>query len=153
MRVVLNSSSNMSLSNRGPSSLRISLQRFGRIHRPVYRIVAKSRYSSRDGKFHEILGTYDPIPDMHGNKQVSLKIDRIKHWMMVGAEPSERVAKLLGIAEVLPPAPRRVPPRVPFDVLFPREEADSDAESVEGTSAADGAAASSSGAAPEQKPS
>ena len=142
-----------SLSNRGPSSLRMSLQRFGRIHRPVYRIVAKSRYSSRDGKFHEILGTYDPIPDMHGNKQVSLKIDRIKHWLMVGAEPSERVAKLLGIAEVLPPEPRRVPPRVPLDVLFPREEADSDAESVEGTSAADGAAASSSGATPEQKPS
>jgi small subunit ribosomal protein S16 len=55
----------------------------------------------------EILGSYNPIPDPHGNKQVSLKVDRIKHWMMHGAEPSERVAKLLGLAEVLPPPPRR----------------------------------------------
>ena len=89
------------------SSLRLRLQRWGRLHRPFYRIVACNCYAPRDGKFHEVLGTYDPIPDKLGNKQVSLKIDRIKHWMCAGAEPSERVAKLLGIAEVLPPPPRR----------------------------------------------
>ena len=93
------------------SSLRLRLQRLGRLHKPFYRIVACHRKAKRDGKFHEILGTYNPIPDAHGNKQVTLKVDRIKHWMMIGAEPSERVAKILGIAEVLPPPPRRYLPQ------------------------------------------
>ena len=106
------------------------MQRFGRLHKPFYRIVACPRKTSRDGKFHEILGTYNPIPDSHGNKQVSLKVDRIKYWMMVGAEPSERVSKLLGIAEVLPPAPRRALPKVPkasIAALFPVDSVLSDA--------------------------
>ena len=89
------------------SSLRIRLQRFGERHSPFYRIVAAPRRTKRDGKHHEILGTYNPIPDSHGNKQVSLKVDRIKYWMTAGAEPSERVIKLLGLSGVLPPAPRR----------------------------------------------
>ena len=97
------------------SSIRIRLQRFGQIHRPFYRIVACSRYAPRDGKFMEILGTYNPIPDSHGNKQVTLKVDKIKKWIMNGAEPSERVAKLLGAAEVLPPTPRRYLPKLALE--------------------------------------
>jgi ribosomal protein S16 len=58
-------------------------------------------------QFLEILGTYDPLPDINGNKQVTLKADAVKRWMMHGAEPSERVSKLLGIGEMLPPFPRR----------------------------------------------
>lgn len=93
------------------SSTRIRLQRFGQTHRPWYRIVACARHAPRDGKFKEILGTYNPIPDSHGNKQVMLKVDSIKKWMMHGAEPSERVAKLLAAAEILPPTPRRWLPK------------------------------------------
>ena len=115
------------------SSLRLRLQRFGRLHKPFYRIVACHRKAKRDGKFHEILGTYNPIPDAHGNKQVTLKVDRIQHWMMNGAEPSERVAKILGIAEVLPPPPRRYLPQA----LLPADDDGGDASDDFGDSAAE----------------
>ena len=96
--------------NRG-SSIKIRLQRFGRRAKPFYRIVACHRWAPRDGKFLEILGTYNPIPDPFGNKQVTLKVDKVNRWMMYGAEPSETVAKLLGAAELIPPAPRRGLPK------------------------------------------
>lgn len=99
------------------SSTRIRLQRFGQRHSPVYRIVACSRYAARDKKFLEILGSYNPIPDRHGNKQVTVNTERLKKWIRHGAEPSERVSKLLGVAEILPPFPRRA--------LLRREDADS----------------------------
>ena len=86
---------------------KIRLQRFGKPHRPFYRIVATHRNFKRDGKHFERLGTWDPIPDRYGNKHIQLKSDRIHHWLSVGAEPSERVAWLLSRAELTPPAPRR----------------------------------------------
>lgn len=89
------------------SSTRIRLQRFGQKHRPHYRIVAAHRWAPRDGKFLEILGSYNPIPDEHGSKHVAIDLERLKKWIRNGAEPSDRVAKLLGHAEILPPAPRR----------------------------------------------
>ncbi len=89
------------------SGVRIRLARGGHKHRPFYRIVVTKRRSARDGKPYEVLGTYDPIPDRDGNKQLTLNVERMKVWICRGAEPSERVAKILGIAEVLPPAPRR----------------------------------------------
>ena len=89
------------------SDIRIRLQRMGQRHKAYYRIVACMRWAPRDGKFLEIVGTYSPIPDANGNKKVSLKVDSIKKWIRHGAEPSMRVAKLLGISEILPPAPRR----------------------------------------------
>jgi len=116
------------------SSTRIRLQRFGQRHSPVYRIVACSRYAARDKKFLEILGTYNPIPDRHGNKQVTMNVDRMKKWLRHGAEPSDRVAKLLGIADVLPPFPRRA--------LLRREDAD-------GASSDDGEVGGASGDAEE----
>lgn len=89
------------------SSIRLRLQRFGAPKKPFYRIVACARDAPRDGKFLEILGNYNPIPDINGNKTVNLKVDSIKKWITRGAEPSERVAKLLGLGEILPPVPRR----------------------------------------------
>ena len=74
---------------------------------PFYRIVAAHKYSPRDGKFKEILGTYNPIPDRFGAKNVTLNVERIKFWLCVGASPSERVLQLLGRAEIVPPPPRR----------------------------------------------
>lgn len=103
------------------SSVRIRLQRFGRPHRPFYRIVACKRDAPRDGKFLEILGSYDPIPDINGNKQVTLKADAIKKWMIRGAEPSERMAKILAAGELLPPVPRRALLR-DHSLLMPTEE-------------------------------
>ena len=92
------------------SSIRLRLQRAGQRHKPFYRIVASRRRAPRDGKHFEVVGTYNPLPDRDGNKHVSLNTERIKLWLMRGAEPSERVAKLLGLAELCPPPPRRYVP-------------------------------------------
>ena len=117
------------------SSLRIRLQRFGRPHRPFYRIVACRRASPRDGAFLELLGNYDPIPDIHGNKRVTLKVDALKKWMVRGAEPSERVAKILGVGELLPPVPRRSLLRDHALLIEPPAEESSEPDGEDGESA------------------
>jgi small subunit ribosomal protein S16 len=66
----------------------------GRKHRPYYRIVAIDGRQPRDGKYIEELGSYDPLV-ASGEQGVRLKPDRIKYWLSVGAQPSEKVAILL----------------------------------------------------------
>jgi small subunit ribosomal protein S16 len=66
----------------------------GRKHRPYFRIVAIDSRQPRDGRALEDLGTYDPKISVTENR-VTLKADRIKYWMSVGALPSERVQALL----------------------------------------------------------
>ena len=58
------------------------------------------------------LGTYNPIANPAGIKEVRLNTDRIKYWLSVGAQPSDRVAWLLGKADVLPMPPRRHRPTI-----------------------------------------
>ena len=82
--------------------VRLRLQRFGRIHRPFYRLVAADVRCRRDGKHIERLGTYNPIASRDGIKEIRLKVDRIKYWLGVGAQPSERVAWLLSKFNILP---------------------------------------------------
>ena len=90
--------------------VRLRLQRMGRKHLPFYRIVATNSKAPRDGKFLEIVGSYNPIPDRHGAKHVVLNIERTKHWLTSGAQPSETVSRLLGASELIPPTPRRYVP-------------------------------------------
>ena len=69
------------------------MTRLGRKNRPYYRIVATDSRFPRDGKYLEELGTYDPfIPNT--DERVRLKPARVKHWISVGALPSEKVAIL-----------------------------------------------------------
>ncbi|KAJ8612561.1 hypothetical protein CTAYLR_007191 [Chrysophaeum taylorii] len=89
--------------------VRLRLARFGRKHRPFYRIVVADAKAPRDGRHIERVGTYDPIPAQDGIKEVRLNVQRIKYWLSVGAQPTKRVAWLLGKAEVLPPTPRVMP--------------------------------------------
>ena len=70
------------------------MKRMGRKHRPYFRIVAIDSRQPRDGRALEDLGTYDPKVQVKENR-VTLKADRIKYWMSVGALPSERVQSLL----------------------------------------------------------
>ena len=75
-------------------AVRIRMQMFGRKHRPFYRIVAIDSRQPRNGRVIEELGAYDPmIRDT--DSRVTLKPDRVKYWLGVGALPSERVATLL----------------------------------------------------------
>ncbi len=74
--------------------VKIRLQRFGRRHRPFFRISAIDSRSSRDSKFIERLGHYDPI-EKDDAKALVINGDRVRYWLSVGAQPSETVASLL----------------------------------------------------------
>ena len=88
-------------------SLKIRLARGGAKKRPFYRIVVADSRMPRDGRFIERVGTYNPMLPKEHPDRVDLKTERIQHWLSVGARPSDRVAKFLGGAEILPmPVPR-----------------------------------------------
>ena len=72
--------------------LSIRLSRFGKKKKPFYRVVVIERTRPRDGRFVEIVGTYDPL-----KKPAELKLDagRIKHWLGRGAQPSDTVRSFL----------------------------------------------------------
>lgn len=74
--------------------VRIRMSRLGRPHHPFYRINAVDSRVKRDGAVIEQLGWYDPMAK-GAEKQFELKIDRIKHWIGKGAQPSETVTDLL----------------------------------------------------------
>jgi small subunit ribosomal protein S16 len=75
-------------------AVRIRMKRLGRKHRPFYRICVMDQRKPRDGKAIEEVGHYDPMV-RDKSKRVVLKLDRIEHWLSVGAQPSERVAVLI----------------------------------------------------------
>lgn len=82
--------------------LRIRLTRGGAKARPFYRIVVADSRAPRDGRFIERVGSYDPmLPKDHENRLI-LKEERVKYWLGVGAQPSDRVARFLGQAGVIP---------------------------------------------------
>src|SRR5437867_12918441 len=70
------------------------MKQLGRKHRPYFRIVAIDRKQPRDGRIIEELGSYDPMVK-ETDERVRLKPDRIKYWISVGAQPSEKVTVLL----------------------------------------------------------
>jgi small subunit ribosomal protein S16 len=81
----------------------IRLSRFGRLHRPYFRIVAIDRRNAREGLSNEVLGTYDPA--LEDGKAVTVKTDRVEAWMAQGAILSDALRSLFkhhGIAVKLP---------------------------------------------------
>ncbi len=83
-------------------SLRIRLARGGAKKRPFYRIVIADSRSPRDGRFIEKIGTYNPMVPKDHPGRLNFNQDRAKHWLSVGATPSDRVARFLGQAELMP---------------------------------------------------
>jgi small subunit ribosomal protein S16 len=73
-------------------SVKIRLARHGAKKRPFYRIVVADSESPRDGKFLEVVGTYNPLMDP---AEVNLKDERVKYWMDQGAIPTGTVKNLL----------------------------------------------------------
>ena len=80
--------------------VRLRLKRFGRTHKPFYRLNAIDQRSPRDGKPIEELGYFDPT-EKDEAKGVSLKADRIRYWLGVGAQPSQTVRDLLAKQGIL----------------------------------------------------
>lgn len=70
----------------------IRLQRFGAKKRPFYRMVAADSRAKRDGRFLELLGTYDP---MHDPIKLNFKTERLEYWLSVGAQPTQTAASLI----------------------------------------------------------
>lgn len=73
-------------------SLKIRLSRAGAKKRPYYRIVVADSRSPRDGRFIERIGSYNPMLTKDHPERVVLDVERAKHWLSVGALPSDRVA-------------------------------------------------------------
>jgi small subunit ribosomal protein S16 len=82
-------------------SLKIRMSRAGAKKRPFYRIVVTDSRNARDGRFIERLGSYDPMLTKENEKRVVLNLERLKHWLSVGALPSDRVARFLGDAGLM----------------------------------------------------
>jgi small subunit ribosomal protein S16 len=79
-------------------SLKLRLARAGAKKRPFYRIVVADSRFPRDGRFIEIVGTWNPILPKNDAKRVVLNTERIQHWMKVGATPTDRVLRFLDAA-------------------------------------------------------
>ena len=76
-------------------SLKIRLARAGAKKRPYYRIVIAEEHAPRDGRFIERIGHFNPIlPSEHADR-VKIDVERAKHWLSVGAQPTDRVARFL----------------------------------------------------------
>lgn len=87
----------------------IRLSRGGSKKRPYYRIVVADARSPRDGSFIEKIGTYNPLLAKDDAKRVTLDAERAKHWLSVGAQPTDRVLRFLDAAGVKERAPRNNP--------------------------------------------
>lgn len=91
-------------------AIKIRMSRAGAKKRPFFRIVVADSQSPRDGRFIERVGSYNPMLDKGHPDRVVLNAERIKHWLSVGAQPSERVALFLHAANLGPkPAIRETP--------------------------------------------
>jgi small subunit ribosomal protein S16 len=89
-------------------SLKIRLARGGTKKRPFYSIVIADARSPRDGRFIEKIGTYNPMLAKDAERVV-LNAERAQHWVSVGAQPTDRVARFLDQAGLIKRAPRNNP--------------------------------------------
>jgi small subunit ribosomal protein S16 len=83
-------------------SLRIRLARGGAKKRPFYRVVVADSRSPRDGRFIEKIGHYNPMVPRDHPERLRLDEARARHWLALGATPSDRVARFLGQAKIIP---------------------------------------------------
>ncbi|MDX3882841.1 MAG: 30S ribosomal protein S16 [Sphingomonas sp.] len=90
-------------------SVSIRLARGGAKKRPYYRIVVANSRAPRDGAFIEKIGTYNPLLSKDDPARVTVNVERAKHWLAVGAQPTDRVARFLDAAGVKERAARNNP--------------------------------------------
>lgn len=123
-------------------AVRIRMKRLGRTHRPFYRICIMDQRSPRQGKAIEEVGTYDPMVRDKA-RRVTLNLERVEHWLSVGAQPSEKVAVLIrkfkesdwGEAKAPPPMQKPQVKAAPEPAAAPAE-AEPAAETAESTESA-----------------
>ena len=81
-------------------AVKIRLARRGRKKKAIYDIVVADARAPRDGRFIEKVGTYNPLHAKDSPERVKLLNERITHWLSVGAQPSDRVARFLDAAGI-----------------------------------------------------
>jgi len=119
-------------------AMKIRLARGGSKKRPFYRIVATDSRMPRDGRFIEKLGTYNPLLPKDSEERVKMDVDRVKHWMDQGAQPTDRVSRFLEAAGVIEKKTRNNPKKaVPGKAAQER----ADARAAKAAEAAEAAAA------------
>jgi small subunit ribosomal protein S16 len=84
--------------------VKLRLMRMGKTKQPTYRVVAADSRSPRDGRFIEIVGSYAPRQE---ENKVVLKAERVAHWLGEGAQPTDRVRRLLVTAGIIEGVPVR----------------------------------------------
>lgn len=82
--------------------LAIRLTRKGSKKRPSYRVIVTEKSNPRDGRFLEIVGHYNPLPE---TAEVTLNMDRVQYWLSKGAQPTDTVRNLIKKAAVSPATP------------------------------------------------
>src|ERR1022692_1295931 len=90
--------------------VKLRLMRMGKTKQPTYRVVAADSRSPRDGRFIEIVGSYAPRQEQN---KVVLKPELVTKWLNQGAQPTDRVRRLLAGAGLMEAAPVRVPKEAP----------------------------------------
>ena len=125
----------------------IRLARGGSKKRPYYRLVVADSRNARDGRFIEKVGTYNPLLAKDSPDRVKLDADRISHWLSVGAQPSDRVARFLDAAGIRERAARNNPNKG-----VPGEKAKERVEERAGKLVAAEEAAAAAAAAPAPEP-
>ena len=128
-------------------AVRIRLKRLGRRHRPFYRICVMDQRAPRDGRAIEEIGHYDPMVK-DKSKRVVVRLDRVDHWISVGAQPSEKVAVLINKVKegnwgVAKEPPALTPPKEP------KPEAPAEEPSAEEGGGAEGEASDAEASAEE----
>jgi small subunit ribosomal protein S16 len=92
-------------------SLKIRLARGGAKKRPFYRVVVADARMPRDGRFIEKLGTFDPVKAKDDATRLVLDVEKAKDWMTKGAQPTDRVLRLLDSLGVMKRPARNNPQR------------------------------------------
>jgi small subunit ribosomal protein S16 len=82
--------------------MKIRLARGGSKKRPFYSIVAADSRMPRDGRFIEKLGTYNPMLPKDSEERVKMNMERVKYWLGEGAQPTDRISRMLEAAGELP---------------------------------------------------
>ena len=82
--------------------IKIRLSRGGTKKRPVYKVVIADSRRARDGKFIEKVGFFNPLLSKDKKERVGLEAERIKYWLGQGAQPTVRVARILGENNIIP---------------------------------------------------
>ena len=131
-------------------ALKIRLARGGAKKRPFYRIVIAEASAPRDGRYVERVGTYNPMVPKDHEQRLTLKSERITYWLGQGAQPTERVQKMLagaGLTEA--PVIREQPKKSAPGKKRAEREAE---EAAAAADAAEAAAAEESAAAADEAP-